>query len=103
MINQKFNTIFTNSRMLWYEDEAELQSAVGFYGHIQQLGAEAATSLGIAWTKAYKVWCPIGTDIQEGDEIGEGGNTYNVKGVKSLDLGNNKHKELYVEKIESYG
>ena len=103
MINKKFKTYFTNSRMVWYEEEAELDTTVGFYGHIQQISPEVATSLGISYTKGFQIWCPVNTDVIEGDELKNENDTYNVKGIKTLNLGLNKHKKVFVEKVQQYG
>jgi len=103
MIEKNFTTTFSNSRMVWYEESAEMDDSLGFNGHIQQVSAEVAQSLGISFTKAFQIWCPIGTDVVEGDELVGGGYTYNVKAVKTLNLGRNPHKQVFVERQENYG
>jgi 2-phospho-L-lactate guanylyltransferase (CobY/MobA/RfbA family) len=97
MIQRFYDKTFTNKRLVWYEETSELQDYSSFKGHLQQLGAEDAESLGMAWTKSFKIWCDIDTDIEVGDEIAEGSKSYTIKAIKILDMGGNKHKELYVE------
>ena len=107
MINKRFTTKFTNSRMVWSGEYSEIDEANEFYGHIQQMTAELTESLGLTFTKAYTIWCPLNTDVAVGDRLVSGDNEYedeyNVKAIKDLLVGSNKHKQLFVEREESYG
>jgi hypothetical protein len=89
--------------MVWTGEVAELASNLNFFGHIQQANAELTQSLGLTFTKAFSVWCPLSTDVLEGDEIVGDGGTFVVKAIKNLSIGLNKHKQLFVEKKETYG
>lgn len=103
MINKRFTTKFANNRMVWDGEYSEIDEANEFYGHIQQMSAELSQSLALTFTKAYTIWCPLNTDVEQGDVITNSGNSYNVKAIKDLLVGSNKHKQLFVEKEESYG
>lgn len=103
MINKRFTTKFTNSRMVWSGEYSEIDEANEFYGHIQQMTAELTQSLGLTFTKAYTIWCSLDTDVAVGDELESGGYKYTVRAIKDLLVGNNKHKQLFVEREESYG
>lgn len=89
--------------MVWYEESAELNESLDFYGHIQQASAQLTQSLGLTFTKAYVIWCPLDTDVVAGDIIEADGISYNVKAIKDLLVGINKHKQLFVEKQQQYG
>ncbi len=99
MIGKKYNTTFTNERMIWYDESAELEEAVAFKGHLQQASAELSESVGLTFTKAYVIWCSLNTSIEVGDQIKANNKTFVVKSIKDLLVGNNKHKQLYVETI----
>ena len=103
MLSKRFDTTFTNSRMVWYEESAELIELISFKGHIQQLNAELSQSLGLTFTKGYSIWCPLETNVEQGDELVSGSNTYTVKAIKKFNIGVNKHTQLFVGKVESYG
>lgn len=99
MLSSYFTTTFSNKRMVWYEETAETQDYLTFKGHIQQISAEMSQNLGMAFTTSFTVWCPLNTDVAQGDIINDGVNDYNVKFVKELTTGTNTHKQLYVELI----
>jgi len=99
MISKRYNTTFTNERMVWYDEASELEEETAFTGHLQQAGAELSESLGLTFTKAYVVWCSLNTDVEVGDQIGAIGKTFIVRAIKDLLVGNNKHKQLYVETV----
>lgn len=103
MITNRYTTQFANSRMVWSGEYSEIDDANVFYGHIQQVNAELSQSLALTFTKAYSIWCPLNTDVQAGDNLTSGGETYTVKAIKELAVGNNKHKQLFVEKQDLYG
>jgi 2-phospho-L-lactate guanylyltransferase (CobY/MobA/RfbA family) len=98
MIDTYYTTEFTNTRLEWYEEEAEYTEQVSFNGHIQQLNAEDAESLGMNWTISYRIWCDIDTDVIVGDVLDDGSNKYTVRSIKNLNLGRQPHLEVYVEK-----
>lgn len=98
MINKRYNTTFSNQRMVWYDEYTELQEASSFNGHIQQASAELSESLGLTYTKAYVIWCSLNAPVEIGDQL-TSGKTYIVRAIKDLLVGNNKHKQLYVETV----
>jgi hypothetical protein len=99
MIAKNYNTTFTNERMVWYDEYAELDDTASLNGHLQQASAELSESLGLTFTKAYVVWCGLNTAVEVGDQITADSTTYIVRAIKDLLVGNNKHKQLYVETI----
>lgn len=102
MINRFFTTLFTNKRMVWYEEAGEEQTSITFYGHIQQASPDLAQSLGMTYTKTFIIWCPLATNVSVGDNLVNGSYTYSVKSIIERSVGTNTHLELVVEKDESY-
>lgn len=99
MISRFFITTFTVKRMNAYASNKTTEASVGtISGHLQQLTAELTQQLGMTMTKSFRVWCAVGSNVQEGDSLEEGGNTYSVKAVQTNNYGANQHLELLVEK-----
>lgn len=100
-ITKYYTTTFTVTRQTWSGDSSALVSQDSFTGHIQQ-GVESVytESLGLRFTKPYTIWCPASTDVEEGDRITEGSNTYDVKYVENRNIGSNGHLHVLVEKHE---
>jgi hypothetical protein len=108
MISDFYTTEFSIKRAAWTEDGegnpySEEQVVVSFNGHIQQAQAELATNLGLSLTKAFMVWCPIGTNVKEGDILDTTEASYSVRAVQDFNNGDNKHMELIVELDEIHG
>lgn len=106
MLKDKFKTYYRNKRMVWYDEFAEQDDELGFYGYQQQMVADVAQSLGLSYTQAFTIWCAVDDDVLEGDEIENEDTleTFYVKAIKHLlDSKNNSHKQLFVEKqIKQY-
>lgn len=100
MIERLMNTSFTVSRTEWTGDSGAMVEAATFKGHVQQARAELAQQLGYAMTKTFIIWAPITADVQEGDSITDGTDTFSVRGVQVNNNGSSPHKELTVEKNE---
>lgn len=102
-IERFYITTFTVKRMQWatdgdgneYSEEADASS---FEGHLQQSSTELAESMGLAFNKTFTVWCPVDTDIAEGDSISDGLYTYHVRALQEFDDGKNAHLELVCER-----
>lgn len=103
MISRNFTTQFTAKRMVWSGSSSSLTNISSFKGHLQQTSSELAQSLGLTFTKSFTIFCAIATDIKAGDEISDGVNTYTVEAIQELLVGANKHKQIFVERKESYG
>lgn len=103
MINRFFKSIFTIKRMVWYEEFAEQEEGISFYGNIQNLSETLAQGLGMSLTNSFRIFVDINTLVYEQDElVDENNNKYVVKGIKLRDNGLNKHKELFVERQENF-
>ena len=108
MITDYFTNQFTVYRMEdtsgvgepWKQELAEGNS---FYGHKQRIVAELSENLGISFTKGFTIWCPIDTDVYEGDTLKEGTDYYSVKAINKRDYGNNQHLEVVAEQSTEYG
>jgi len=100
MISDFFTTTFTVTRMIWSGDSSAEASQGTFSGHIQQAEPELAQSLGYAFTRTFKVWCAVDTDVEDGDTLTVGNNTYSVRANKVLQVGENQHLQLIIEKDE---
>lgn len=97
-IDQYFTSEFTVKRMVWSGDSSAETEQGTFKGHLQQARAEDAENLKLVFTKTFAVWCPVDTDVEEGDTLVLGSNTYNVRAISTKNYGNNQHLELIVEK-----
>jgi len=98
-IEKFFTKIFTVKRQEWSGDSSSNISQGTFNGHIQQGVAKAyQEDLGFRFTKAYTIWCPSDTDVQEGDRLEDGSDTYDVRFLINRGIGDNGHLELIVEK-----
>lgn len=104
MINHLFTKEFTVLRQV-ENTEGEIYSSgeesIGtFKGYIQQASPEYVLSLGLTITKPHLIWCPLDTDVKEGDvvlcDLGE----LSIRGVQLNRDGVNKHKELVAEHFE---
>lgn len=102
-ISKFYNERFTVEGMIWYEETAELGEKVAFYGQRQMLQAELAQGYGLSLTGSYQIWCAIDTDVEVQDKItGADEMEYIIKAIRIRNNGINKHKELFVERIESF-
>lgn len=100
-IQRWYTTQFTLKRQVFSNDSSALVAQDSFDGQIQQETDERFTQqLGLRFTKAFSIWCPLATDVQEGDRIESGGVTYDVRFVEDRTIGKNSHKHLLVEKSD---
>lgn len=101
MISKWFTTTFTVQRQVWSGDSSGLVQQGTFDGHKQQATDENLTEhLGLRFSKTWHIWCAVGTDVEEGDTITEGSNTYQVRFIQDRNVGSNDHWELIVEKTD---
>jgi hypothetical protein len=106
MIADFFTTSFSIKRAVWLTDGdgnkySEEQIVETFSGHIQQATIELAQGLGISFTKAFTIWCPINTDVKEGDVLYTSAAAYSVRAKRENNIGDNRHIELTVELDET--
>lgn len=106
MINDHYNTLFTVYRMqeqvgdVWKQEMSQNGS---FYGHKQRATSELTQNLGISFTKGYTIWCPVDSDVYEGDNLlDDEGNYYSVTAINPRNYGNNQHLQLVVEQDTKY-
>jgi hypothetical protein len=107
MISRVFDTAFTISRREWTTETIDGKSVssaedavVGtFLGHRQPAAADYVQSLGLQISKPHMIWCPLMTEIIEGDTLTSDGGTDKVRFVQSYGIGVNSHKEIIVESI----
>jgi len=94
-----FTNTFTVKRMVWVNNSySELADVVSFDGHLQQTSSVLSESLGLRFTKAFTIWCPIDTVIMTDDRIASDGEEYTVRFVKELLVGRQKHLQIVAEK-----
>lgn len=96
-IQRFFKTTFTIKRQVWTNDTSEESTIGTFKGHKQQTPAEQVAVQGLAYGRSYQVWCPVGTDIKEGDVVNDGSKDYSVRSVNTRDYGINQHLQLTLE------
>lgn len=103
MISKFFTTTFTTKRQEFSGDSSALISKGTFIGHIQQGTPENYQEyIGFRLTKAFTVWCPSDTDVQEGDRIEQGSNRYDVRFLINRDINSsrNAHLQLILEELD---
>jgi hypothetical protein len=98
MISRLFTTTFSVQRPEWSEDSAGLAELDDVQGHLQQARPELTQQLGLAMTKTYIIWFPVDADIQEGDRLICGEDSYSVRAVQTNNYGQNPHLEVIAEK-----
>lgn len=108
MINDFYQTLFVIKRNAWTEDEdgnafSGLAEVAQFMGHIQQASADLVESLGLTFTKSFSIWCPVDTNLEEGDILETVQGNYSVKAIKKFDIGSNKHIQAVVQLDEVAG
>lgn len=99
-IERFFTTSFTIKRMTWSGDSsAEVTQTGTKSGHLQQAEPRLIEQLRQDFTLSHILWCDDSVDIQKGDTVVIGSDTYSVRAVQSNDhAGQNKHKEVYLQK-----
>lgn len=73
-----------------------------FNGHLQQASSDLTETLKSQFNLAHKIWCAIGENIEVGDILTEGTDTYSVRAVDRKEIGANKHLEILAERKEVY-
>lgn len=98
-IKRFFTTSFTVTRQTWTGDSSALVSQGTFDGHIQQASADIMQQYeGLRLTKAWIIWCAPTVDVEEGDRITQGSDTYDVRFIENRNMGANAHLHLICEK-----
>jgi len=91
-IENFYTTAFTTNRLK--TDQTAYQSKLtGKYCHIQQEGGSPIELQEGAFYSMYNMWCAI-MDIDIGDQVVIGTDTYQVKEVKTFNMGGNPHMEI---------
>lgn len=102
MISKYFTTTFNIYGQEWSNNKSTETKTGSFKGHIQKTDIGFAEQIGGDLTKTYTIWCPVDTDVDESNTLktGSGDNeeTYSIRTIRTLDIGNNQHKRLIVEK-----
>lgn len=98
-IGRFYTTEFTVTRQVWSGDSSALISQGTFKGHLQQATPDIYQQYeGLRNTKAWKVWCAVGTDVEEGDRLTVGSDKYDVRFIENRNTGNQAHLLLIIEK-----
>lgn len=99
-ISRLFTESIAVTRMVWSGNTSSETAGVTFKGHVQQARPETAESIGETWSKVFSIWCPLSTDVSEGDKLtiaaGNYADTYNVQQIQKNATGDNAHLELVV-------
>lgn len=89
-------------RMEWDTYSAQEAEIGTFRGHLQQVTAELAQNLGLNLTKSFQVWCPVGSNVEEGDNVECEDVFYTVRSIQDNSfVGSNKHLQLFIEMNEN--
>jgi hypothetical protein len=108
MIENFYTTYFTINRATWDIDTDNnpfsTETEVGtMYGHIQQAEAGLVQSLGLNFSNAYSIWCPVDTQVRAGDTLNSVAGLFSVKAVQKYNVGGNKHLQLVAQLDEVTG
>ena len=104
-IDKYYTKTFSVNRMVQDAGEKwgqELGVIGSFNGHIQQISRELTETLKSQFNLTHMIWCSLDEDVEVGDVLTEGSNTYSIKAIDRKELGANKHFELLAEKKEDY-
>ena len=99
-INKFFTNSYTVTRMVWANESSSEISQGTILGHLQQLTDDETQHLGLAFTKSFRLWCAVDADIQEGDTLDDGLDTYSVKAINTRNYASgstNQHLEVILE------
>lgn len=107
MIEKKFTVTFSVIRQVWTTeivgdqtiDKSEESNVGTFLGYRQQTTTAYVQGLGLQITRPHTVWCPVDTEVTEGDVISSTYGRDKVRFVQKNPDGANAHKELVVEQI----
>lgn len=87
---KRLATVGNSYKEEWQTNLSDLSCA------IQPVGAEHQEFSEGAFYKTFKMWCASDTDIQTGDKVISGNDTYIIKGTSTLDFGSDgsNHKSV---------
>lgn len=105
MIERKFTTEFTIKRMGWTTEtigdktiDKTGEVTIGtFNGYRQQSSSDYVQSLGLQVSKPHIIWCPVDTQVVEGDLVESANGMDRVRAIQINRDGQNTHRELIVE------
>lgn len=66
---------------------------------LQPMGLEETARTGMTFSKSYKCYFPIGTDVKERQRLGIDGNTYTVTGIVDNGYGTLSHMKAVLERV----
>jgi hypothetical protein len=105
MISKHYNKTATVFRSQWTTDEddndisEEVEQDDTVKGHLQQASATLVANFKDVFTLTHIFWCPVGSDILNGDVLVIDGFRYGVRGIQDNSfIGSNKHLEIQLEK-----
>jgi hypothetical protein len=107
MLSNRLTITFTVKKKVWtkvtvgskeVDHTVEIDGA-GFKGYLQQATPEYAQYFNLTMTKGYSLWCPLSSDVFEGDTIYDGQVAYLVRARQDYRDGENPHAQLAVELI----
>jgi hypothetical protein len=102
MLSNLKNFEYNLSRIQWLtdDDDNRYSSNVALTtgsGHLQQASKELVERYAMSFQNSFTLWVDFGTDIQIGDTLTSGTDKYTVRGLNTLNYGNNKHIEVVIE------
>ena len=105
MINNRFKEEFEVYRQEWIEDQngfesSELDYSHEFKGLMQQTSPEDTEFLNLSFNQSFTIFCPLNTDIKSTDIVLYDGWEYGVRNIIDYTDGINKHKQVYLEKLD---
>ena len=103
-ISKIFKTVVSTKRISLVDGSKKRTFATNISAlrcHIQPVSFEKQMPTSGAFYTSFKMWCAVGIDIADGDQVIEGSNVYVVKGVGSRNFGRgsgNGHLEIILVK-----
>lgn len=107
MILNKFTTEFTRFGQVWTQEtvngsliDKSVEAEMGtFNGYRQQASPEYLQYVSQTLSKPHIIWCPVDTDVAEGETLESVFGVDKVRAIQVNRDGRNPHKELLVEHI----
>lgn len=106
MISRNFKHTFKVYRQTWTTDAQGFESSTVGYSHefkglLQQTSAEDSEYLNLSFNQSFTIFCILDADVVATDVIRYDGYNYGVRNIIHYTDGANKHKQVFLEKLDA--
>lgn len=99
MIQGKYDKTATVTRLAYTSGKGTYSTVATITGHLQQASANIQQQTAQMYTISHLFWTDTTANVNVNDKITIDTVDYSVKGIQMNDYGQNKHKELHIEKV----